>query len=169
MPNVVRAALIQARWVGDKDAMTKNAVRSVQQAAAEGAKVVCLQELFNGPYFCQVQDGAWYDWAEHQTRPRQGSSWTWRARTPLCSSSPCMRLRVLASSTARPQTGQPDGRLRTRRHSRPVLPARARREPHPAACRAVGYRGRPVHLMHDRATATFDAYRDNVIPTAAHF
>jgi N-carbamoylputrescine amidase len=23
-----------------------------------------LQELFNGPYFCQVQDGAWYDWAE---------------------------------------------------------------------------------------------------------
>jgi hypothetical protein len=80
-----------------------------------------------------------------------------------------MRLRVLASSTARPQTGQPDGRLRTRRHSRPVLPARARREPHPAACRAVGYRGRPVHLMHDRATATFDAYRDNVIPTAANF
>ena len=69
MPNVVRAALIQARWVGDKDAMTKNAVRSVQQAAAEGAKVVCLQELFNGPYFCQVQDGAWYDWAEHQTAP----------------------------------------------------------------------------------------------------
>ena len=37
--------------------MTKNAVRSVQQAAAAGAKVVCLQELFNGPYFCQVQDG----------------------------------------------------------------------------------------------------------------
>ncbi len=64
MGDVVRAALIQAHWAGDKDLMTKNAVRSVQQAAAEGARVVCLQELFNGPYFCQVQDGAWYDWAE---------------------------------------------------------------------------------------------------------
>ena len=64
MADVVRAALIQAKWAGDKDVMTKNAIRSVQQAAAQGAKVVCLQELFNGPYFCQVQDGAWYDWAE---------------------------------------------------------------------------------------------------------
>ena len=64
MADVVRAALIQARWTGDKEIMTKNAIRSVQQAAAEGAKVVCLQELFNGPYFCQVQDGAWYEWAE---------------------------------------------------------------------------------------------------------
>jgi len=64
MGDVVRAALVQAQWAGDKDLMTKNAIRSVQQAAAEGARVVCLQELFNGPYFCQVQDGAWYDWAE---------------------------------------------------------------------------------------------------------
>ena len=64
MADVVRAALVQAQWAGDKDTMTKNAVRSVQQAAAAGAKVVCLQELFNGPYFCQVQDGSWYDFAE---------------------------------------------------------------------------------------------------------
>jgi N-carbamoylputrescine amidase len=64
MGEMVRAALVQAQWAGDKDLMTKNAIRSVQQAAAEGARVVCLQELFNGPYFCQVQDGAWYDWAE---------------------------------------------------------------------------------------------------------
>jgi N-carbamoylputrescine amidase len=64
MADLVRAALIQARWAGDKETMTKNAVRSVEQAAAAGAKVVCLQELFNGPYFCQVQDGDWYDFAE---------------------------------------------------------------------------------------------------------
>lgn len=64
MADLLRAALVQARWAGDKDTMTKNAVRSVQQAAAEGAKVVCLQELFNGPYFCQVQQPEWYDWAE---------------------------------------------------------------------------------------------------------
>jgi beta-ureidopropionase len=64
MSEVVRAALVQARWTGDKDTMTKNAIRSVQQAASEGAKVICLQELFNGPYFCQVQEPEWYDWAE---------------------------------------------------------------------------------------------------------
>jgi N-carbamoylputrescine amidase len=48
--------LVQASWAGDKATMTKKAIASVQQAAAEGAKVVCLQELFNGPYFCQVQE-----------------------------------------------------------------------------------------------------------------
>jgi N-carbamoylputrescine amidase len=61
---VFRAGLVQARWAGDKDTMTKNAIRAIQQAASEGAQVVCLQELFNGPYFCQVQEAEWYDWAE---------------------------------------------------------------------------------------------------------
>jgi len=97
MADVVRAALIQAQWAGDKDMMTKNAIRSVQQAAAEGAKVVCLQELFNGPYFCQVQDAAWYDWRNRcQTVPRSGCSWTWRERTAPCSSSPSTKSRILA-------------------------------------------------------------------------
>jgi beta-ureidopropionase len=64
MGEVVRAALIQACWEKDSDAMAKKAVASVRQAAAEGARVVCLQELFNGPYFCQVQDKKWYDFAE---------------------------------------------------------------------------------------------------------
>ena len=27
-----------------------------REAAAQGAKVMCFQELFYGPYFCQVQD-----------------------------------------------------------------------------------------------------------------
>ncbi|MGH9294509.1 MAG: nitrilase-related carbon-nitrogen hydrolase [Acidimicrobiales bacterium] len=64
MSEVVRAALVQASWAGDKETMTKNALASVRQGAAEGAKIVCLQELFNGPYFCQVQDKSWYDFAE---------------------------------------------------------------------------------------------------------
>jgi N-carbamoylputrescine amidase len=64
MAEVVRAGLVQASWAGDKETMTKKAIAAVQQAAAEGATVVCLQELFNGPYFCQVQESEWYDWAE---------------------------------------------------------------------------------------------------------
>jgi N-carbamoylputrescine amidase len=64
MAEVVRAGLVQASWAGDKETMTSKAIASVRQAAAGGAKVVCLQELFNGPYFCQVQEAEWYDWAE---------------------------------------------------------------------------------------------------------
>lgn len=64
MGEVVRAALIQACWEKDADAMVKKAVASVRQAAAEGARVVCLQELFNGPYFCQAEDKRCYDFAD---------------------------------------------------------------------------------------------------------
>ena len=35
-----------------------------RQAAAAGAQVVCFQELFYGPYFCQVQDASFYEYAE---------------------------------------------------------------------------------------------------------
>ena len=64
MANVVRAALVQQKWTGDKDSMVKNAVAAVREAAAQGARVTCLQELFYGPYFCQVQEPQWYSWAE---------------------------------------------------------------------------------------------------------
>lgn len=64
MPNVVRAALVQSKWTGDKESMVKNAVQAVRSAAEQGAKVTCLQELFYGPYFCQVQDPQFYSYAE---------------------------------------------------------------------------------------------------------
>ena len=44
--------------------MIKNAVSALRDAAAQGAQVACLQELFYGPYFCQVQDPQWYSWTE---------------------------------------------------------------------------------------------------------
>jgi beta-ureidopropionase len=40
-----------------------------REAAAQGAKVVCFQELFYGPYFCQVQDVKFYDYAESVPGP----------------------------------------------------------------------------------------------------
>src|SRR5207247_903790 len=36
----------------------------IGQAAKQGAKVMCLQELFYGPYFCQVQDTKHYSYTE---------------------------------------------------------------------------------------------------------
>lgn len=64
MPNVVRAALVQSKWTGDKDSMVKAAEQSIRSAAEQGAQITCLQELFYGPYFCQVQDAEYYGYAE---------------------------------------------------------------------------------------------------------
>jgi N-carbamoylputrescine amidase len=34
------------------------------EAAAQGVQILCLQELFNGPYFCAEQDARWYEFSE---------------------------------------------------------------------------------------------------------
>ena len=64
MANVVRAAMVQTGWTGDKESMIELHEKYVEEAAAAGAKVMCFQELFYGPYFCQVQDAVYYDYAE---------------------------------------------------------------------------------------------------------
>ena len=64
MATVVRAGLVQSKWTGDKDSMVKAAVASIRAAAELGSQVTCLQELFYGPYFCQVQDPEFYSYAE---------------------------------------------------------------------------------------------------------
>ncbi|HSA52315.1 MAG TPA: nitrilase-related carbon-nitrogen hydrolase, partial [Yinghuangia sp.] len=35
-----------------------------REAAAQGARIMGFQEIFNGPYFCQVQEQEHYKWAE---------------------------------------------------------------------------------------------------------
>ncbi|MBT8251026.1 MAG: acyltransferase [Acidimicrobiia bacterium] len=64
MANIVRAAIIQTEWTGDKESMIDRNVELAKQAAADGAKVLCFQELFYGPYFCQVQENEHFDYAE---------------------------------------------------------------------------------------------------------
>jgi beta-ureidopropionase len=64
MADLVRAALVQTTWTGDKESMIKAHEEYARQAAAQGAKVICFQELFYGPYFCQVQDSQYYSYAE---------------------------------------------------------------------------------------------------------
>jgi len=36
----------------------------IRQAAGAGAQIICLQEIFNGPYFCAEQETRWYDVSE---------------------------------------------------------------------------------------------------------
>src|SRR5947209_17439369 len=60
----VRAALVQTTWTGDKESMIKVHEDYARSAKEQGAQVICFQELFYGPYFCQVQDTAFYEYAE---------------------------------------------------------------------------------------------------------
>lgn len=66
---IVRAALVQTNWTGDKESMIKAHEDYARQAAAQGAEVICFQELFYGPYFCQLQDTKFYDYAESVPGP----------------------------------------------------------------------------------------------------
>jgi beta-ureidopropionase len=69
MADVIRAALVQASWTGDKESMIKVHEEHARMAASQGAQVICFQELFYGPYFCQVQDAAYYEYAESVPGP----------------------------------------------------------------------------------------------------
>ena len=72
MVRVVRAGLIQASLGEDypapldrlKKYMIEKHVSLIEEAAGEGVEVLCLQELFYGPYFCAEQDNRWHAMAE---------------------------------------------------------------------------------------------------------
>jgi N-carbamoylputrescine amidase len=44
--------------------MIEKHVGLIRQAARAGAQIVCLQEIFYGPYFCAEQSPRWYDSTE---------------------------------------------------------------------------------------------------------
>ncbi|MDJ0961033.1 MAG: nitrilase-related carbon-nitrogen hydrolase [Acidimicrobiia bacterium] len=64
MPNVVRAAVVQTAWTGDQDSMIARNIDFARQAADQNAQVLCFQELFAGPYFCQVEEERHFEDAE---------------------------------------------------------------------------------------------------------
>jgi N-carbamoylputrescine amidase len=57
-------ALVQMRCSADKAANLAKAEDAIADAAKQGAQVVCLPELFLGPYFCQKEDAELFDLAE---------------------------------------------------------------------------------------------------------
>jgi N-carbamoylputrescine amidase len=63
-PKSFTLALVQMRCDADADANLEKAVAGIRQAAKAGAHLVCLQELFRTPYFCQKQDPSLFDLAE---------------------------------------------------------------------------------------------------------
>jgi beta-ureidopropionase len=72
MARIVRGGLIQATLSEPgtappakiKQSMIDKHVAMIAAAADKGAQVVCMQELFYGPYFCAEQETKWYDLVE---------------------------------------------------------------------------------------------------------
>lgn len=73
MPNTVRCGLIQMSCAlsparhsleAIKRAMVAEHVRYIEQAGRKRVQVLCMQELFYGPYFCAEQEKRWYDLTE---------------------------------------------------------------------------------------------------------
>lgn len=52
-----------------KEAAFKAHLPFIEAAGKQGVQVLCLQEIFNGPYFCPSQDKRWYDSAESVPGP----------------------------------------------------------------------------------------------------
>ena len=64
MSRIVKVALVQEVNQGDAAPNLARIEQRVAEAAAGGAKLVLLQELHNGPYFCQHQSVDEFDRAE---------------------------------------------------------------------------------------------------------
>src|SRR5689334_266757 len=70
---IVKCGLIQAsNPINDEkrpvheiqSAMFERHLPMIEEAGKKGVQILCLQEIFNGPYFCPSQDPRWYDAAE---------------------------------------------------------------------------------------------------------
>src|SRR3954447_16706188 len=73
MPRIIKSGLIQMslpKTEGEgtideiKEAMVQKHIPLIREAGEKGVQVLCLQEIFNTPYFCPGQDKAWYASAE---------------------------------------------------------------------------------------------------------
>ena len=60
----VNVGLVQMSCTKDKQENLDKAIAKVREAAAKGAQIVCLQELFTSLYFCDVEDYDNFDLAE---------------------------------------------------------------------------------------------------------
>jgi N-carbamoylputrescine amidase len=64
MRNTVTVGLVQMACGEHPESNDEKAFDLIRQAAAEGAQIICTQELFKTPYFCQTEDRALFQLAE---------------------------------------------------------------------------------------------------------
>jgi beta-ureidopropionase len=72
MPRTVKCGLIQAANAAPTDAPIEEIkranvekhVKMIEDAARQNVQILCMQEVFNTPYFCAEQETRWYDAVE---------------------------------------------------------------------------------------------------------
>jgi N-carbamoylputrescine amidase len=69
MANIVTIGIVQDTASDDLEANVTKAVARVRDAAAKGAQIICLQELFNAPYFCKSVKPERFDIAQATDGP----------------------------------------------------------------------------------------------------
>ena len=78
MPKIIKSGLIQMSLPMTEgegtiaeimQAMEAKHIPLIEEAGRQGVQILCLQEIFNTPYFCPGQDKAWYASAESVPGP----------------------------------------------------------------------------------------------------
>src|SRR3989344_5978595 len=73
MPRMIKSGLIQMSLPMTEgegtikeicNAMLQKHLPLIDEAGKKGVQILCLQEIFNTPYFCPGQDKKWYESAE---------------------------------------------------------------------------------------------------------
>ena len=64
MTKKVKIGLVQNRCTADLGENIAAAARGIREAAARGAQIICLQELFASVYFCQVENHKYFQLGE---------------------------------------------------------------------------------------------------------
>lgn len=73
MSRIVKCGLIQASHACStsenltviREANIEKHLKFIDQAASQGVQILCMQEIFTGPYFCAEQTTRWYDSTEY--------------------------------------------------------------------------------------------------------
>ena len=72
MSRIVKCGLIQTSLACStdekietiRDAQVERTLKYIDQAGQEGVQILCMQEIFTGPYFCAEQNPRWYESVE---------------------------------------------------------------------------------------------------------
>src|SRR5262245_44063328 len=64
MGTTVKIGLLQATCSPDPVENLKKTLAATERAAAQGAQIICTQELFRSQYFCQSEDYHHFELAE---------------------------------------------------------------------------------------------------------
>src|ERR1041384_1508155 len=71
--DVATVGLVQMTCEPKPETNLKKAIAGINEAAARGAQIVCLQELFRSQYFCQTEDIQLFKLAETIPGPSTGA------------------------------------------------------------------------------------------------